>query len=257
LKIASWNVNSIRSRQERVEQWLAQQAPDVLCVQETKVTDDAFPAAPFRALGYEPVIHGQKTYNGVAILSRAPVTEVRRGFDDSEAEAGARLVAARCGPVWVYSAYVPNGQVVGSEQWGVKLRWLARLRATLERHHKPTDAVVVCGDFNVAPEARDVHDPEFWKTQVLFHPQAREALHHLCEFGLVDTFRLHSEAHGAYSWWDYRALGFPRNLGLRIDLVLASNGLAGRCTAAAIDREARKGPLPSDHAPVLAEFDLS
>lgn len=256
MKIATWNVNSIRSRQARVEQWLAQQAPDVLCLQETKVTDDVFPAAPFRALGFEPVIHGQKTYNGVAILSRLPVEAVRRGFDDSEDEAGARLIAARCGPVWVYSAYVPNGQVVGSEQWNVKLRWLARLRAVLERHHKPGDPVAVCGDFNVAPEARDVHDPEFWKTQVLFHPAAREALRNLCEFGLTDTFRLHSEAHGAYSWWDYRGLAFPRNLGLRIDLLLASEGLAARCTAAAIDREARKGPLPSDHAPVWAEFDL-
>lgn len=256
MKIASWNVNSIRSRQERVEQWLRRQAPDVLCVQETKVTDDAFPAEPFRSLGYEPVVHGQKSYNGVAILSRLPVEEVRRGFDDSESEDGARLIAARCGTVWVYSAYVPNGQVVGSEQWAVKLRWLARLRAVLERQHKPSDLVIAGGDFNVAPEPRDVHDPEFWKTQVLFHPQAREALRNLCEFGLVDTLRLHSEAGGLYSWWDYRALGFPRNLGLRIDLLLASSALAARCTAASIDREARKGPLPSDHAPVLAEFNL-
>ena len=142
MKIASWNVNSIRSRQQRVEQWLTSQAPDVLCIQETKVIDAEFPAAPFRELGYELVIHGQKAYNGVAILSRLPVADVRCGFDDAEDEVGARLVTARCGPVSVYSAYVPNGQVVGSEQWNVKLRWLARLRAVLERHHQPTDPVV-------------------------------------------------------------------------------------------------------------------
>jgi len=257
MKIATWNVNSIRSRQERVERWLVQHAPDVLCLQETKVPDEVFPFESFRALGYEAAAHGQKGYNGVAILARHGFDDVIRGFADDTDESGARLVSVRVSGVSVYSVYVPNGQVVGSEAWDVKLRWFARLRALLDARHGPDDLVAVCGDFNVAPEERDVHSPEFWKNQVLFHPEARAALRRLCDFGLVDTFRLHHEAGGLYSWWDYRALGFPRNLGLRIDLVLASRALAARCTAASIDREARKGPSPSDHAPCIAEFASS
>lgn len=251
--VASWNVNSIRARQARVVEWVQRHRPDVLCLQETKVTDDAFPLEPFRAAGYEVALHGQKAYNGVAIASRVGLTDVRRGFDDGGDEVGSRLISAQVGGIHVYCVYVPNGQVVGSAQWDVKLLWFDRLRALLQRH-APSDPVVVTGDFNVAPEERDVHDPEFWKRQVLFHPLARAALQRLCGDRLIDTFRLHHQEAGLYSWWDYRGLGFPRNLGLRIDLVLASTELAARCTAASIDREARKGALPSDHAPVLARF---
>jgi exodeoxyribonuclease-3 len=255
--VASWNVNSIRARQERVVAWLHAHRPDVLCMQETKVPDAAFPLEPFHAAGYEVALHGQKAYNGVAIASRVGLEDVRRGFDDGGDEGGARLISARTGRIHTYCAYVPNGQSVGSEQWDAKLLWFDRLRALLNARHDARDRVVVGGDFNVAPAERDVHDPEFWKHQVLFHPQARAALQRLCEGGrLVDTFRLHHEKGGLYSWWDYRGLGFPRNLGLRIDLLLATPELARRCSAAAIDREARKGTSPSDHAPVLATFDV-
>lgn len=225
-------------------------------MQETKVTDDMFPVAAFRDAGYDVALYGQKAYNGVAIASCVGLEDVRRGFDDGGDEGGARLLSARTGGVTVYSAYVPNGQVVGSAQWDEKLLWFDRLRALLQRHGSD-EALLVGGDFNVAPEERDVHDPEFWKRQVLFHPLARAALQRLCADRLIDTFRLHHEGGGLYSWWDYRALGFPRNLGLRIDLLLASPPLARRCTAAVIDREARKGDKPSDHAPVLATFSAN
>ena len=254
--IASWNVNSIRSRLDRVVAWLESTRPDVLCLQETKVVDEQFPREPFAALGYEAAVHGQKSYNGVAILAREPIEAPARGFDDGEDESGARLLAATVRGVRIHTVYVPNGQVVGSEVYETKLRWLARLRALLQSHHRPEDRVVVCGDFNVAPEARDVHDPAFWRTQVLFHPTSRAALADLCEFGLLDTFRLHHEEGGLYSWWDYRQLAFPKNLGLRIDLILASRGLAAHCTAASIDRQARKGQGASDHTPVLATFEI-
>jgi exodeoxyribonuclease-3 len=256
MQIATWNVNSIRARLERVLAWLDSNRPDVLCMQETKVTDEQFPHEAFTAQGYHAVVHGQKSYNGVAILARDPPQDPSQGFDDGEDEVGARLLAATVRGVRIHSVYVPNGQVVGSEAYELKLRWLARLRAMLERHHRPEELLVVCGDFNVAPEPRDVYDPEFWRTQVLFHSTARAALADLCGFGLVDTFRLHHEEGGLYSWWDYRQLAFPKNLGVRIDLVLASRGLAAHCTAASIDRRARGGASASDHAPALATFGL-
>jgi exodeoxyribonuclease-3 len=254
--VASWNVNSIRARQERAVAWLAQHRPDVLCMQETKVPDDAFPVAAFRTAGYEVALHGQRGYNGVAIASRLGLADVRRGFDDGDDEGGARLLSARAGDVHVYTVYVPNGQSVGSEQWALKLLWFDRLRAMLGARHGSDDLVVAGGDFNVAPAERDVYDPELWKGQVLFHPQARAALARLIDDGWVDTFRLHHKQGGAYSWWDYRGPAVARNLGLRIDLLLASPALARCCTAAAIDRQARLGAGPSDHAPVTATFDL-
>jgi exodeoxyribonuclease-3 len=256
MHLGTWNVNSIRARLERVLSWIDAHRPDVLCLQETKVADDQFPIEPFRERGYEVALHGQKTYNGVAILARGGLGDVAAGFADGEDEGGARLLSATVGGVRIYAAYVPNGQMVGSPAWDAKLRWLARVRRLLERSHGRDDRFAVCGDFNVAPEERDVHDPEFWKTQVLFHPSARAALADLCAAGLVDVFRLHHAEGGLYSWWDYRQLAFPRNLGLRIDLVLASRALASRCTASLIDREARKGAGASDHAPVSATFEI-
>jgi exodeoxyribonuclease-3 len=256
LIIATWNVNSIRARQERDAQWLEVHRPDVLCLQETKVLDENFPTVLFRSLGYDLATHGQKGYNGVAILARAPLQDVGRGFEDGEEESGSRFLGATVGGVRIYSVYVPNGQIVGSAAYLNKLRWLARLRAVLERRHAPGDLVVLCGDFNIAPEERDVDDPEFWKTQVLFHPTARAALRELLAYGLVDTFRLHHEAGGLYTWWDYMRLSFPKNKGLRIDHIFATTALAAHCTGASIDREARKGPSPSDHTVVTATFDL-
>jgi exodeoxyribonuclease-3 len=256
LRIATWNVNSIRARETRVVEWLQAQRPDVLCLQETKVQDASFPEEPFRALGYNIAMYGQKTYNGVAILSLAPLEDERRGFGESDAGEEARLLSAAVAGIHLYSAYVPNGQIVGTPVYQGKLRWLEKLRRLLEARHAPSDRVVVCGDFNIAPEERDVHDPEFWKTQVLFHPTSRAALQDLCAFGLVDTFRLHNDLGGLYTWWDYRQLAFPKNLGLRIDHILATKPLAALCREVTIDRQARKGPSPSDHAPVVATFDL-
>ena len=252
--IATWNVNSVRARKERVLTWLSAQQPDALCLQETKVTDDAFPSAEFEALGYHLVVSGQRTYNGVAILSRTPLAEVVRKFDDGEEEPEARFLSARISGVRVICVYVPNGQVVGSDKFNYKLAWLSRLRRYLDRHCDPAEPLALCGDLNVAPEPRDVHDPTAWQDTVLFHPDARAALQGLCAWGLVDAFRLHHSEAGLYSWWDYRQLAFPKNHGLRIDHILVTKSLAARCVSALIDRETRKGQGASDHAPVVASF---
>lgn len=254
MQIATWNVNSIRARKERVLAWLTAQRPDVLCLQETKVADEAFPYADFAALGYQVAVAGQRTYNGVAILSRTPPQDIVRRFDDGEDEPDARFLAATIGRVRVVCVYVPNGQVVGSEKFAYKLAWLRRLRRYLDRHYAPQDLLVLCGDFNVAPKPKDVHDPDTWRETVLFHPDARAAFNELRAWGLLDAFRLHRQESGLYSWWDYRQLAFPRNHGLRIDHILVTAPLAARCTGARIDRDARKGQGASDHAPVLAEF---
>jgi len=256
VKLATWNVNSVRAREERLLRWLEANRPDALCLQELKVTEDGFPALSLGSLGYRAAVHGQKTYNGVAVLSKTEPSDVERGFGDGGDDAQARLVAARVGGVHVVSAYVPNGAEVGSDKWAYKLDWLRRLRAWLDRRFAKGDLVALCGDFNVAPEARDVCDPEAWEPSVLFHPEARAALEHVRAWGLVDAFRLHHEEGGLYSWWDYRMLAFPRNQGLRIDHVFLSEPLAERCRAARIDRNERKGKQPSDHAPVVVELDV-
>jgi exodeoxyribonuclease-3 len=256
MKLATWNVNSVRAREERLLRWLGTAQPDVVCLQELKVPDAGFPTESLRQAGYASVIHGQKTYNGVAILSRVEPTEVVRGFGDGGDDTAARLIAARLGPLRVASVYVPNGATVGSDKWDYKLDWLRRLRTWLDRCCARDELVAVCGDFNVAPESRDVCDPAAWATSVLFHPDARAALEDVCAWGLVDGFRLHTQEPGFYSWWDYRMLAFPKNQGLRIDHVLLSRPLAVRCRSAAIDRNERKGKQPSDHAPVIVELDL-
>jgi exodeoxyribonuclease-3 len=254
MKLATWNVNSIRAREERLLRWLGANQPDVLCLQELKVTDDAFPLLPIRSLGYHAAVHGQKTYNGVAVLSRSEPKDVERGFGDGGDDAQARLVTARVGNVHVVNAYVPNGSEVGSDKWAYKMEWLKRLRAWLDRRFAKSDLVALCGDFNVAPEARDVHDPAEWEPSVLFHPEARAALENVRAWGLVDAFRLHHQAPGFYTWWDYRMLAFPKGRGLRIDHVLLSEPLAAKCASARIDRDERKGAQPSDHAPVVVEL---
>ncbi len=251
MKIAAWNVNSVRARLERLLGWLAREAPDVLCLQETKATDADFPYEPLQAAGYTAAVYGQRTYNGVAVLTRRPPESVRRGFDDGGPEEEARLIAVRTGGVHVLSAYAPNGKMVGSESYAAKLAWFDRLGAHLRAHYRPTDALVLCGDLNVAPDERDVERPEFWRGTVLFHPSAREALGRVTAWGLVDLVRLHHEGQGPYSWWDYRALSFAKNDGLRIDHALGTAAAAARCTEAYVDREARKGEKPSDHAPVV------
>jgi exodeoxyribonuclease-3 len=255
MKIATWNVNSINARKERLLAWLAQHTPDVLCLQETKVEDAAFPHEDIERAGYRAVAHGQKTYNGVAILSRVPLEQVRIGLDDGVDDPQARLIAARAESVEVLCAYVPNGGEPGSDKFAYKLAWLERLAAHLQRRYDRAAPLVLCGDLNIAPDERDVARPEEWNDSVLCAPEARAGLAKLLAWGLTDCFRQHHPEPGLYSWWDYRQLGFPKNNGLRIDHILATKPLAERCRSASIDREQRKGKLPSDHAPVIAEFD--
>ncbi|HEX8708664.1 MAG TPA: exodeoxyribonuclease III [Pyrinomonadaceae bacterium] len=257
MKLATWNVNSVTARLPVVTQWLAQARPDVLCLQELKCTDEKFPAAAFAELGYESEVFGQKTYNGVAILSRTGCTNAQRGFPDDEEGAHARLLAATVEGVRVVNVYVPNGQFVGSDKYRFKLEWMKRLRAFFDDEYKQGQRVLLCGDFNVAPEERDVHDPEQWEGHVLFSKRERAALEKLREWGFTDAFRLHTEEGGHYSWWDYRQGAFRRNTGLRIDHIWVSKPLAARCTGCRIDKEPRAWERPSDHTPVVAEFDLS
>lgn len=254
MKLATWNVNSIRARQERVLDWLRRHEPEVVCLQELKVEDARFPEAEFRALGYDVATFGQKTYNGVAILSRAPLADVERGFADGVDDPQARFIAATTHGVRVMSTYVPNGQAVGSEKYAYKLEWLERLRRFLVARLGAGAPAALCGDFNVAPTDADVHDPDAWREKVLCSTAERQALERVREVGLVDVVRrLHPEG-ALFTWWDYRQLAFPKNRGLRIDHVFATPPLAERAVAATVDREARKGKEPSDHAPVIVEF---
>lgn len=254
MKIVSWNINSLRRRQERLLAWLATTDPDIVCLQETKCTDEQFPAADLRMAGYHSVFHGQKSYNGVAILSKAEPRDVRSALCDEEDDPQARVIAATIGGIRVFSVYAPNGQAVGSPAYEYKLKWYGRLQSCLQEHESPVSDLVVCGDFNVAPKDEDVHDPELWRGAIMCSDGERAAFEKLCDGQLVDTLRLHKPEPGIFTWWDYRMLSFPKNRGLRIDAVLASESLAARCTNAGVDREMRKGKEPSDHAPIWAEF---
>ncbi|HPC82072.1 MAG TPA: exodeoxyribonuclease III [Thermoanaerobaculaceae bacterium] len=252
--LATWNVNSIRARLPRLLAWLERRRPDVVCLQETKVVDADFPAAEIQALGYHCRAFGQKTYNGVAILSREAPADVQLGFPDDPPDADRRLLAATVGGVRVINVYVPNGTALDDPRYEGKLAWFRRLRLLLEQTASPHQELAVCGDFNVAPEDRDVWDPELWRGQLLFTEAEKEALRQLFDWGLEDTLRrLHPEA-SMFTWWDYRNAGFYRGWGLRIDHVLATRPLAARCTEVEVDRAERKGDKPSDHAPVLARF---
>jgi len=255
MKIATWNVNSIRARQQRLIDWLGAAQPDVLCLQELKCTDAEFPALELKTAGYHSASYGQRSYNGVAIVSKFPLVDLVRGMHD-EVDAQSRVIAATAGQLRVVCAYAPNGQSVDSPAFEYKLQWYDRLRRHLDAHFDNRQPLVLAGDFNVAPESRDVHDPKLWEGQTMFTVKERDVLRRVGDFGLVDTFRLHHPEDGRFSWWDYRMLAFPKNRGLRIDHLYATQVLAEKCTAADIDREARKGSLPSDHAPVWAEFSL-
>ena len=251
---ATWNVNSIRARDERVRAWLLARKPDVVCLQELKCEEEKFPRAAYEALGYHVAITAQRTYNGVAILSKLPLEDVQVGLQDGEDDLQARLVAATAGGVRVLCAYAPNGESLGSDKYQYKLRWFTRLRRYLDARHTAQTPLALLGDLNVAPEARDVHDPHRWEPTVLFHADARQALQTVVGFGLTDAFRVKRDEPGLFSWWDYRAGSFHKNQGLRIDHVYVTAPLLPRVASAEIDREARKGPLPSDHAPVLVEL---
>lgn len=255
MKIATWNVNSVRARQERVLTWLELAQPDIVCLQELKAVAADFPTAEVEVLGYHSAVHGQPTYNGVAILARSAITGVARGFDDGVDDPQARLIAATVGGIRVLSAYIPNGAEVGSEKYSYKLAWLDRLASYLERHVRPDGPTVLCGDFNIARDERDANEPDKWRGSVLLNEELSARLAQLLDWGFVDTVRQHHPDGGVYSWWDYRRLGFPRNDGLRLDHILATMPLAASCTAAYVDRDQRKGPKPSDHAPVIAVFE--
>ena len=253
MKIASWNVNSLKVRLPHLEEWLKLAQPDIVALQETKLEDHAFPDAAIAALGYQCVHSGQKTYNGVAVLARSaprdPLAAIP-GFADEQR----RVLAVTVGTVRVVNLYVVNGQAVGSDKYTYKLEWMRAVAQWLRAEAANHPELVVLGDFNVAPEDRDVHDPEAWREQVLCSTPEREALRAIMDAGLHDTYRLFEPGPGNFSWWDYRQAAFRRNLGLRIDLVLASAALRARCRGAGIDRDPRTWDRPSDHAPVWAEF---
>jgi len=254
-RVASWNVNSLRVRLPQLVSWLEGTMPDVVGLQETKLTDDAFPHEALQAAGYHAVASGQKTYNGVALLARELPIDIVTDFSDLD-DPQRRLIAVTIGGVRHVNVYVPNGQAVGTDKYEYKLRWLRSLRRFLQGELARHERLVVTGDFNIAPEDRDVHDPVLWQGQILCSEPEREAFRGLVELGLADTYRLLHDDHDRFSWWDYRQGGFRRNQGLRIDLVLASNALARQCLDARIDTEPRRSERPSDHAPVLAGFSL-
>lgn len=253
MKIATWNVNSLRVRLPHVLEWLQAQQPDVLALQEIKMTDDQFPVEQFNECGYQAVWSGQKTYNGVAIVSKHPTQDVVTDFpgwqDDQR-----RILAATIDGVRIVNFYVPNGESVASDKYQYKLAWLKAAKHWLAAEFKQHDKMIVLGDFNIAPEDRDVHDPAAWQGQVLCSDAERAALTEIMALGFVDSLRLFEQEAGVFSWWDYRAAAFRRNMGMRIDLLLVSAALQDRCRASYVDKQPRKLERPSDHAPVILEL---
>jgi exodeoxyribonuclease III len=251
--IATWNVNSLRVRGEQVIEWLRTHSPDVVALQETKMQDPDFPHPEFTAAGYHSVFSGQKTYNGVALLSRQPMTDFVRDIPDFD-DPPRRVLAANIGDFRVINLYVPNGQAPGSEKFAYKLKWLAALTRWLQAEAARHPGLIVLGDFNVAPEDRDVHDPAAWVGCVHVSPEERGALKQIMDLGLIDTFRQFEQPEKSFSWWDYRQGGFRRNNGLRIDLILAHQALSHRLVSCHIDVEPRRAERASDHTPVVAVF---
>ncbi len=253
MKLATWNVNSLKVRLPQVLDWLAAHQPDALCLQETKTEDAKFPLAEIEAAGYHASFSGQKTYNGVAIVARQPVTAASHGipgFDDPQK----RVTTATVNGVRVVCAYVPNGESVDSDKYRYKLEWLAALTSWLRQEMTQHPSLALLGDFNIAPEDRDVHDPQAWAGKVLCSDAERAAFVQLTGLGLRDTFRLFEQPEKSFTWWDYRMQAFRRKMGLRIDHILASDALAGSCRSCQVDIEPRRNERPSDHAPVIAEF---
>jgi len=254
LKLATWNVNSLKVRLEQLLDWIVAGAPDVICLQETKLDDPKFPVADIEAAGYQVVFSGQKTYNGVAIVSRLPATDVVRAipaFVDEQK----RVIAATIGNVRVVNAYVPNGQAVDSDKFHYKMDWLSAFTQWLGDQRRHHSRIAVVGDFNIAPEERDVHDPKAWEGKVLFSKAERDKFAALIELGFVDSFRLFDQPEKSFTWWDYRLNAFKRGMGLRIDHILLSQELAQRCRGVSIVKEMRGLERPSDHAPVVADLE--
>lgn len=256
MRIATWNVNSLRVRLPQLATWMGGDPTDVVGLQELKLPDEDFPVADVGGLGLQAAWYGQKTYNGVALLSALPLEDVVKGIPGHD-DPQKRVIAATIAGVRVINVYVPNGQAVGSDKYAYKLDWITHLTRYLGEAMRHWERLVLMGDFNIAPDDRDVHDPAKWEGSVHVSEAERVALAGLLEVGLVDTFRLFDQPEGAYSWWDYRMGAFRRNHGLRIDLVLASRALAARCTGCRIDRAPRTWERPSDHAPVVATFDIA
>ena len=252
MKLVTWNVNSLKVRLPQVLDWLAEHQPDVLCLQETKLEDVNFPVAEIAAAGYQVLYSGQKTYNGVAILSKTPALDVVTAIP-GYADVQKRVLAATFGDVRVIDVYIPNGQSVDSDKYQYKLGWLEALTGWLAEELARHPKLALLGDFNIAPDERDVHDPKAWEGQVLFSQPEREAFRRLVGTGLADSFRLFDQPEKTYSWWDYRMNAFRRNMGLRIDHILLSRALAETCKSCTIDKVARKAERPSDHAPVMVE----
>ena len=253
MKIAAWNVNSLKVRLPQLLEWLEMQRPDIVCLQETKLEDHNFPQQEIAEAGYQVVFSGQKTYNGVALLAREMPVDIIFGnphFPDPQK----RLIAATVRGIRVVCAYIPNGQAVGSDKYAYKLGWLGALTPWLDEQLAANPQLVLAGDFNIAPEDRDVHNPTSWAGQILCSAPERAAFQDWLGLGLKDSFRLFEQPEKSFSWWDYRMLGFQKNQGLRIDHILLSKPLAARCTAAGIDREMRKRERPSDHAPVTVDI---
>ena len=250
MRLATWNVNSIKVRLPQLLEWVAQAKPDVVCLQETKLEDARFPREELGKAGYESACSGQKTYNGVAILARSPLEDVSTGFADEQK----RFLAASVYGVRVVCVYCPNGQAVGSDKYEYKLQWFGNLKQFLRQELSRHPRLAVLGDFNVAPEDRDVHDPKAWEGQVHVSDPERAAWRALLGLGLSDAFRLFPQQEKSFSWWDYRMMAFRRNAGLRIDQILLSAELVRRCTACTIDKAPRKLERPSDHTPVIAEI---
>lgn len=258
MKVITWNVNSIRTRLDRAVALLDRHAPDLLCLQETKVQDADFPVQAFEDAGYVCTPYGQKTYNGVAFLSREPLKTVHLGFADDPVPEQKRVITVDMPGLTVMNVYVVNGQALDSPKFAVKMKWLDSLAAWLHDSYQPTDPVLVVGDFNIAPEERDVHDPEKWRGKIHFTAEEHAKLALFTEWGLEDLFRMHEQGDGHFSWWDYRMGAFARGWGLRIDLALGTKSVAQRCTGVEIDREERKVGTgegkPSDHAPVIVHL---
>ncbi len=254
MKVASWNVNSIRVRLEHVLEWLNDAQPDVLGLQELKLPTDDFAVAAFAEAGYTSLVNGQKTYNGVALLARTegadPIMDIP-GFEDPQR----RVLAATYGDTRIINLYVPNGQSLDSDKYEYKLSWLEALHSWVKQEISQHEKICVFGDFNIAPEDADVHDPKSWEGKILCSDKERAALNGLLDLGLQDSFRLFEHPPMSFSWWDYRMAGFRRNRGLRIDLILASAAVATKATAAGIDKEPRALERPSDHAPVWLDFE--
>jgi exodeoxyribonuclease-3 len=254
MRIVSWNINSLRKRQDRLFAWLEATGPDIVCLQETKCTDDQFPALALQAAGYHAAYHGEKSYNGVAILTKMKLSDVRPSLCDEVIDPQARVIAATIDRLRLFSIYAPNGQAVGLPAYEYKLQWYRRLRDCIAR--EKSNDVVLCGDFNVAPEDIDVYDSGLWRGAIMCSDGERAAFRKLCALGLRDTLRIYHKEGDLFSWWDYQMRAFERNRGLRIDAILASEQLAKHCTASGIDLDMRAGKEPSDHAPVWAEFEI-